>query len=394
MRKIITILLLLSFFYAGAQKKKHEMDAKKLTEFSFTELIGGVILVKANLNDSLLDLNFILDTGSGAISLDSATVANNNIPHKPSGKKVRGIAGIKEVDFSPDNTLTMPGLKIDSLDFYINDYEILSGVYGIKIDGIIGYSFFKRYIVKIDFDSTKISIYTPGNIKYPRRGTLLHPAFSALPIQRLFIKDKTEVTSNFYVDTGAGLCLLLSKQFESDSSFLTFKRKPVSVQVQGLGGKKRLLLTVIKKLKIGPYSFRKVPTTILDDEFNVLSYPSIIGLIGNDLLRRFNLVINYPDKEIHIVANSHFKDDFDYSYTGVNLYFYEGLIIADDVIEGSPAFFGGLKKDDIIISVNNNFSQKIGTYNTLMNEVGRKIEMVINREGELKTIQFKVGRIY
>ncbi|MEO9022540.1 MAG: pepsin/retropepsin-like aspartic protease family protein, partial [Ginsengibacter sp.] len=299
MRKIITIFLMFSFFYAGAQKRKYETDAKKLTEFSFKELIGGVILVKAKLNDSIQDLNFILDTGSGAISLDSATVADNNIPHKPSGRKVSGIAGIREVDYSPNNTLTMPGLKIDSLDFYINDYQILSGVYGIKIDGIIGYSFFKRYIVKVNFDSSKISVYSPGNIKYPRRGTLLHPAFSALPILRMSLSDKREMSANLYLDTGAGLCLLLSKQSESDSSFLSFKRKPVSVQVQGLGGKKRLLLTVIKKIKIGPYSFRKVPTTILDDEFNALSYPSIIGLIGNDLLRRFNLVINYPNKEIH-----------------------------------------------------------------------------------------------
>ena len=394
MRKLILLLFIISYQVAGAQQSSFNTDAKKLTEFTFKELIGGVILVKAKLNDLPEDLNFILDTGSGAISLDSVTVMNANLPNKPSGKTVRGIAGIREVNYSPNNTLTMPGLKIDSLDFYINDYEILSGVYGIKIDGIIGYSFFKRYIVKVNFDSSKISVFTPGNIKYPKRGTILHPAFSALPIQKLFIEDKAKIISNFYVDTGAGLCLLLSKQFENDSSFLTFKRKPVSVQVQGLGGKKRLLLTVIKKVKIGPYLFRKVPTTILDDEFNALSYPHIVGLIGNDLLRRFNLVINYPNKEIHIMANSHFKDDFDYSYTGVNLYFLEGIIIADDVIEGSPAYFAGLKKDDIVVAINNNFSQKIGVYNTLMNEVGRKIEMIVNRNGDLLTITFNVARIY
>jgi hypothetical protein len=394
MKKAITILLMFSFLYAGAQNNSFDFNAKKLTEFTFQELIGGVILVKAKLNDSPEDLNFILDTGSGAISLDSVTAANNKIPQKPSGKTVRGIAGIKEVDYSPNNTLTIHGLKIDSLDFYINDYEILSGVYGIKIDGIIGYSFFKRYIVKVNFDSSKIGIFSIGNIKYPKHGTILHPKFSALPIQRLYLQDKREINGNLYVDTGAGLCLLLSKQFESDSSFLSFKRKPVSVQVQGLGGKKRLLLTVIKKFKIGPYQFRKVPTTILDDEFNALSYPSIIGLIGNDLLRRFNLVINYASREIHIVANSHYKDDFDYSYTGVNLYFENGLIIADDVIEGSPAFFGGLKRDDIIVAVNNNFSQNMGAYNTLMNVVGRKIDLIVNRGGELTTISFKVDRIY
>ena len=38
-------------------------------------------------------LNFILDSGSGAISLDSATTAEFNIPHIPSGKTINGIAG-------------------------------------------------------------------------------------------------------------------------------------------------------------------------------------------------------------------------------------------------------------------------------------------------------------
>ena len=240
-------------------------------------------------------------------------------------------------------------LKVDSLDFYINDYDILSSVYGKKIDGVIGYSFFSRYIVKINFDSLRIEVYHARNIKYPQDGFLLHPLFTALPIQPLTIKDARTVTANFYIDTGAGLCFLMSKQFEEDSAVLKKRRKPVSIQVQGLGGKKQMLLTIIKEVQIGPYKFRKVPTNILDDEFNATSYPFFGGLIGNDILRRFNMIINYPKREIHLLPNSHFNDDFDYSYTGMNMYYVDGRIIADDVIEGSPAYKAGLKKGDIII---------------------------------------------
>ena len=57
----------------------------------------------------------------------------------------------------------MGGLTIDSLDFHVNDYDILSSVYGDRIDGIIGYSFFSRYIVKIDYDSIKY-MYIPKDI--------------------------------------------------------------------------------------------------------------------------------------------------------------------------------------------------------------------------------------
>ena len=84
---------------------------------------------------------------------------------------------------------------MEQLNFHVNDYDILSSVYGEKIDGIIGYSFFSRYIVKIDFDSLQIEVYTPGRNEYPRGGTLLKPAFTTLPIQNLTIRDskKTEL---------------------------------------------------------------------------------------------------------------------------------------------------------------------------------------------------------
>ncbi len=34
--------------------------------------------------------------------------------------------------------------RMDSLNFHVSDYDILSSVYGDSIDGIIGYSFFSQ----------------------------------------------------------------------------------------------------------------------------------------------------------------------------------------------------------------------------------------------------------
>ena len=178
--------------------------------------------------------------------------------------------------------------------------------------------------------------------------------------------------ANFYIDTGAGLCFLMSKHFEDDSAVLKKSRKPVSDTGQGFGGRKQMMLTIIKEVQIGPYRFRKVPTNILDDEFNATSYPFFGGLIGNDILRRFNVILNYPkERNIILLPNSHYSDDFDYSYTGMNMYYVDGKIIADEVIEKSPADEAGLKKGDIIIAVNSNFSNDM-IYKNLMQGVGEK----------------------
>jgi hypothetical protein len=367
--------------------------AKFITSFHFKQLNGGVILLKARFNNISDTFNFILDTGSGGISLDSTTAEVHSIKHVPSGRYIYGIAGVRKVDFSQHNSLSFPGLKVDSLDFYINNYEVLSSVYGIKIDGIIGFSFLTRYVVKVNFDSLKISIFNPGYIRYPNRGTLLRPDFKGLPIIPISIRDSRRVASNYYFDTGAGLCFLISKQLKNDSSLFLKRRKPVEIEVQGLGGRKRMQLSLLKEVKIGSYKFRKVPTYILDDQFNILSYPALGGLIGNDILRRFNLIINYPEKEIHLSPNGHFRDPFDYSYTGMTMYNIDGVIIADDIIKGSPADRCGLKNGDVIVAINNNFSADVEVYKDLLQKTGTKIQILVMREHTPVIIFLRVGRI-
>ncbi|MEP6597321.1 MAG: retropepsin-like aspartic protease, partial [Ginsengibacter sp.] len=236
MLKKIVFYLLCNFWLTitlTAQEQFIEKRAKFITRFPFKQLSGGVILVQAKFNNNPAPLNFILDTGSGGISLDSATCAEFNIPHSPSGRTINGIAGIREVDFAKNNTLVLPGLKVEGLDFYINNYDILTSVYGEKIDGIIGYSFFSRYIVKVNFDSVNLEIFEQGSIRYPRGGYLLHPLFTTLPIQPLSIRDERLVNANFYLDTGAGLSFLLSKDFAEDSTVLVKKSKLFPIQAQG-----------------------------------------------------------------------------------------------------------------------------------------------------------------
>lgn len=393
MRILLYLLLTFCSISAIGQEMYPEKPAKFITSFPFKQLNGGVMLVKARF-DTLSDtLNFILDTGSGGISLDSTTTANYHIPHVPSGRYIYGIAGVRKVDYAPNKTLTFPGLTVDSLDFYINDYDVLTSAYGIKIDGIIGFSFLSRYLLKINFDSLQISVFTPGFVNYPANGQMLHPSFQGLPIIPLTIKDSRKFSSNYFFDTGAGLCLLLSSKFTQDSSILLKRRKPVEIEVQGMGGKERMRLSVIKELQIGNYKFRKVPTYLYDDEFNVLAYPDRTGLIGNDILRHFNLIINYSKKEIYMTPNSHFRDLFDYSYTGMTMYSLDGAIFIDDIVKNSPADKAGLKNGDVIIAINNDFSSNLEVYKNILQKTGDKVKILVMRKNKPLIIPLRIGRV-
>ncbi|MHA4810162.1 aspartyl protease family protein [Flavitalea flava] len=376
-----------------AQEEFIQPPSKLITSFPFTVFTGGVILVRARLAEFPDSLNFILDTGSGGISLDSATCLRLKLNPLPSDKTILGIAGVRQVKFVYNQTLLLPGLSVDSLNFHVNDYDILSSVYGDKVDGIIGYSFFSRYIVKIDYDSSRISVYSKGLYKYPKGGHLLKPVIASLPIQTATVRDENLINARYYFDTGAGLCVLLSSDFASDSGLLDPRKKTFLTQAEGLGGKANMRLTTIKELRIGPYRFRKVPAYIFDDDYNVTNYPSLGGLLGNDILRRFNVILNYEHRDIYLLPNSHYRDQFDYSYTGLGIYWVEGEIRVGDIMADSPAEKAGFKPDDVVVAVNNNFSNNIQTYKNMLQSTGEKVKVVVKRNGQLQMLVLRVKSI-
>lgn len=391
-RLLYTVLLLVACFRSFSQEEFVE-SSRFLTKFSFTQMTGGVVILQGRFNNFKDTLNFILDTGSGGISLDSATADYFGLKGTPSNRTIRGIAGIRNVSFLNNSSLHLPGLTIDSLNFHINDYSILTAVYGEKIDGIIGYSVFSRYIIKIDYDSSKLEFWSKGLYKYPRGGYLLKPVINTIPVQSARVRDEATINARFLYDMGAGLNMMLSTDFLNDSALLSKRRKLYTKEAEGLGGKIDMAMTVIKEVKLGPYKFRNVPIYVFNDTFNITSYPFLGGLIGNDILRRFNVILNYDRRDIYLMPNSHFNEAFDYSYTGIELYYIDGRIIIGDVAKDSPAEKAGLKEGDVVVAVDKNFSQNLQQYKAAIQTTGDRLQLVIQRNGELIQFSFKVKSI-
>ena len=361
------------------QAQKNAGAARLLTQIPFTTFTGGVVVVRAQLVGYPDTLNFIMDTGSGGISLDSATCLRLHILPELTDRLIMGIGGVRQLRYVKNKSLEIGNLRMDSLNFHVSDYDILSSVYGDRIDGIIGYSFFSRYIVKIDYDSNLVSIYTKGTIKYPRGGQILKPTMVNIPMEGATLRDSRQLDARFYFDTGAGLCLLLNTDFVRDSAIFSTDKKPLPTQAQGMGGKANMEITTMKELKLGPYRFKNLPVYIFEDDYNVTSYPYLAGLIGNDVLRRFNIILNYEKKILCLMPNTHYRDPFDYSYTGLGLYWIDGEIRVGDVMKDSPAEKAGFKADDIVISMNDNMSQNLQLYKSMLQNTGDRIKIMVNR---------------
>ena len=397
MKKIYFSIALCISLLAGmplsVQEEFIEPPSRLLARVPFSQLTGGIVILRARVGNFPDTLSFVLDTGSSGISLDSTTAEILELKPTPTERTIRGIAGIRKVSFLYNQQLHFPGLVIDNLDFHINDYSILTAVYGERIDGIIGYSVLSRYIMKLDYDSLKLDFYSKGTIRYPRGGFLLKPSVNMLVAQTAKVRDAETINSRFLYDMGAGVCMLLTKDFVNDSDFISKKRKRWIKEGEGLGGKIDMELTVIKEVKLGPYRFRNVPVYIFDDVNNVTSYPYLGGLIGNDILRRFNIILNYEKSDIYLIPNTHYYDLFDYSYAGIELYLIQGIIVIGDVAEGSPAEKAGIEEGDQVVAINKNFAQNLNQYKLALQTPNEKIKIIIRRGGQLKEIMFKIKSI-
>ncbi len=387
---IVILAVAACLLSARAQEEYIPPPSKTLTVLPFSLAAESVILIKGVLVGHPDTLVFILDTGSSGISLDSTTASSLGLVPIESNINIRGIAGVRKAEFLYHQTLELNGLVVDSLNFHINDYEFLSYVYGTRIDGVIGYSLFSRYILKIDYDVMQIEICSQGPIRYPRGGHLLRPFIRTLPVQPARVRDHHKITTRFLFDIGAGLSLVLSRDFEQDSALIRKSRKRFPVEAHGVGGKLAMEMTLVKDFRLGPYRFRKVPTMVFEDEFNVTSYPYLGGLIGNQILKRFNVILNYERREIHLKPNNLYREPFEYSYSGMELYYIDGVIMVGSVVKGSPAENAGIREGDILIAIDNNASQDFVHYKKALMTAKKQVRLILKRDDELMEIKLKL----
>jgi len=81
---------------------------------------------------------------------------------------------------------------------------MLMPIYGFKVDGILGFDFFSRFITKIDYANEKLSVYNPENFKYKGDGAII-PVEIDNNIPKAPVKVNEIHTGSWSIDTGATL---------------------------------------------------------------------------------------------------------------------------------------------------------------------------------------------
>ena len=244
------------------------------------------------------------------------------------------------------------------------------------------------------FDNGKSSFSYPQHYRYrPRKGAKVPlDLVDRKPyINDVVIRGKGgEQKVNLLLDTGAGHAVMLNTY----STHIPLPDTTVEVQLGiGLSGKISGSLGRLDEVTIGGYPLSSVVASFPDSlSFGGKLSPkaSRQGNIGGELLRRFRVTINYPEKYMVLKPiRRAMKETFEHDMSGMDLRargekFNEYYV--DKVTEDSPAYDAGLEKDDRLMFINNSSASELNMteiYKLLQRKEGKAIDLVVNRRGNL-----------
>ncbi|WP_293785821.1 aspartyl protease family protein [uncultured Pedobacter sp.] len=345
--------------------------------------------------------DFVLDTGVGPMIITDPSVIDSLNFGKLRKIKVSGL-GLESVDAYVSQSLDVKvgsaSIKYIPAAILKEDLFNLSGHLGLKIYGLLGFSFFNSFIVDIRYSENRLIVYDRGaKIKY--RGKKIPIEIEnqkPYVLTTIDVPDGKTVEARFLMDTGASHALSL--EMLNGTAFPLPDKKIKANLGMSLSGQIKGYVGRVNRFNIGGHVFQNVVAGFPDFKRIAakIDLSKRNGNIGADLLRKFNIQFNYQDGFIYVKSNRFRKIPFEHDMAGMVLYLdqkaYKRVMIGE-IDENSPAEKAGLYSDDEIIGVN--FKSIDGYYLNDLNEMfkskaGSNIILEIFRNNQ---VYFKVVRL-
>lgn len=397
MRKSVFLagFLLWSFCVAQAQSGFYITKGRRQVEIPF-EYVNNFIILTVNFN-GYLPLKFIFDTGAEHTILTKHEISD--LLHVPYEREFRVTGSdlktplvaylARRIRFEIPEKLSAPNEDILVLQ---EDYFRFEEYAGIDVHGIMSAMVFSKFIMKIDYERRVIILYNRANFNLREEG------FIRLPLElyrnKLYLKTTLEVLPDsvaqvkLLIDTGAGLPLLL---FSNTHPMVHPPQNALASNIgMGLGGYLEGYTGRVHDIKLGELRqtgvvtyFQELDTTLSMEYLNHRN-----GLIGNILLSRFEVIIDYQKGLMWLKPNRSFQDQYIYDRSGLNViatgpHFND--FIVQNVLADSPAAEADIRRNDEIIRIRHTpvaFFALGDIQGMLMKKPGKKIHLVIKRDGK------------
>ena len=404
---LFIIFLCFPLSTASAQTKKvirmqkpsgnHEiiMDKGEI-KFPF-ELIRNQIVIPVEINGSTLKL--IFDSGmpaDGILLFGSKRVDDLKLNYV--GKSlVKGVGGKAiEADLSVDETINFPGMELKNQMVIVMPYDSIRSLNFEGKDGIIGFSLLSRFVLEINYDSMRITLVKPEKFQYSGSG---QEQKITVTNNRIFLpvslKTNQEVPTlaDLVVDTGNSAALTLNV---TSSKVIAVPEKTITYITRSINEEISRYIGRILSVQLASITFDNVLCSFKAQENEPPPPWEKKGNLGNELLRRFNLIFDITHERMIFEPNRYLDEPFEFNRAGFQFVrTKQGHFRITHVIPNSPASQSELQKGDQIVNINGKPANQY-TYDELddiLSLEGKSVKLVIFHNGKEKEVYIELHQL-
>ena len=173
---------------------------------------------------------------------------------------------------------------------------------GRSIVGLIGYDFFKNNAVTIDYAKKILLVNDPSTFSPPENARAVPIEFSGrlavVPVT-FCVADRQPLQANVIIDTGASESLVLRYPYAESSGLLTVAEEQYS-HLNVEGRTLRFLKLPATWVKFAGASFENLTLRVYGSPAGAGGFTETDGALGNAILSRFRVSIDYPRKMIYL----------------------------------------------------------------------------------------------
>ncbi len=339
----LNYIIILCFFCSSILAQSSFVFPQGFKKRAFTfELINNLIVVPVKINGQ--PFNFLLDSG-----VQKTILFNNDLISvlKLKNKTTVNLRGFSDSGPIKAYKVQADIFELDKLKSFNHDILLLaeenlkfSQRMGFQIDGILGSSLFKDFKITVNYITQRLRIEPSSlepEIEDCKRCITLPIIFrNSKPLVEATIVQNNDkpITGFFLIDSGSSDALWLFDHNinveKPDSKFLfsDFLGTGINGDIFGDRGK-------VKKIQLGDFSLDQVKVAFPDS----IGYSKVtvsgnrVGSIGGELLSRFKIVFDYPNRQITFKRTSKSFTPFYYNLSGIELQ-YNGESLVKEKITG------------------------------------------------------------
>ena len=275
------------------------------------ELANGKTIIPVMVGPSG-PLRLILDTGmayDGLLLFDSARVDLSQFDHLEAAR-IGGAGGGGAARALTDSSASF---AIGSLRFDNQRVTLLNGAQfrGFPTDGTIGYSLLGHYAVEIDLDRNRVVLYEPAGFTPAKgwRSVDIYFKENRIPWTDILVATGQEqpVRLSTYIDCASREAVELLER--AANRFTPPQPGRRILAGRGLSGDIYGHESRVSAVTIGGFVLEDVGVLVVPAEVRSRQ-DGADAIIGNNLLRRFNVIFDYAHRKIHLSPNRSFTEPF------------------------------------------------------------------------------------